>query len=80
MEICGQLHAPADLSSGKDPQYSFDRLVVGPRAVLEGAENKRSLYLARNRTPIRWLSSPFPSRYAIRGVSRGYVIFKIIII
>jgi hypothetical protein len=36
MEVSGQLHAPAALSSGKDPRYLLDRGGwVGPRAVLD---------------------------------------------
>jgi hypothetical protein len=31
MEVCGQLHDPAALPSGKEPRYPLDRRLIGPR-------------------------------------------------
>jgi hypothetical protein len=45
MEVSGQLHAPAALPPGKDPQYALDRRLGGPQSRSgRGGEEKNSQY------------------------------------
>jgi hypothetical protein len=37
LDASGQVHAPVDLSLGKDVQYPLDRRLVGPKDVLATA-------------------------------------------
>jgi hypothetical protein len=43
MEVCGQLHAPAALSPGKEPRYPLDRRLGRPQSQSgHGGEEKDS--------------------------------------
>jgi hypothetical protein len=54
MEVSGQLHAPAALCPGKEPQYPLDRKLVDPRAGLDAVEKRENPIPTptRNRTPV----------------------------
>jgi hypothetical protein len=43
--LSGQLHAPAALPPGKDPQYPLDRSCVGPTVGLDDVEKRKFLTL-----------------------------------
>jgi len=54
MEVSGQLHVPAALPPGEDPQHPLDRrLGGGPRSWSgRSGEEKKIRASARNRTPV----------------------------
>jgi hypothetical protein len=60
MEVSGQLHAPAALPPGKEPQYTLDTRLSGPQSLSgHGGEEKNSqplpgLELARSPPLYHW--------------------------
>jgi hypothetical protein len=63
MEVSGQLHAPAALPQGKSPQYSLDRRLGGPRAVLDAAVKRKIRSPRRESNPRTPIFQPVAQRY-----------------
>jgi hypothetical protein len=51
MELSGQLHAPATLSLGKEPQYPLDRRLGGPQGRYGHYGEEKNFAPAENGTP-----------------------------
>jgi hypothetical protein len=53
MEVSGQLHAPATLLQGKEPQYPLNRRLCGPQSLSGIFEKEKTLFLVLRIEP--WL-------------------------